>query len=145
MSSTPLTATSAALEARLAGCMASALTARAQMLPHDVTERLRVGRSQALDRARQVRLQISSAQTTVAMAAGGAAALGGFGAWWQRAASLTPLIVLVLGILMIENHTLREQVVAAAEIDALLLSDDLPPAAYSDPGFGEFLRNPPPP
>lgn len=145
MSRTPSTATAASLEARLAGCMASALTARAQMLPHDVTERLRVGRSQALDRARQARLQISGAQTVVAMSADGAAALGGFGAWWQRAASVTPLIVLVLGILMIENHSLREQVMVAAEIDALLLADDLPPAAYSDPGFGEFLRSPPAP
>jgi hypothetical protein len=24
-----------------------------------------------------------------------------------------------------------------------LLSDDLPPAAYNDPGFAEFLRTPP--
>ena len=30
----------------------------------------------------------------------------------------------------------------AAEIDALLLSDDLPPGAYADPGFVEFLKKP---
>jgi hypothetical protein len=34
---------------------------------------------------------------------------------------------------------------AAAEIDAQLLSDTLPPAAYSDPGFAEFLKNNPTP
>lgn len=55
-----------------------------------------------------------------------------------------PLIVLVAGLLAIEQWTMREQALAAAEIDATLLSDTLPPAAYSDPGFGEFLRSPPP-
>jgi hypothetical protein len=38
---------------------------------------------------------------------------------------------------------MQEQVDAAAEIDAALLADDLPPAAYSDPGFLAFLKNPP--
>ena len=33
---------------------------------------------------------------------------------------------------------------AAAEVDAALLADDLPPEAYTDPGFGEFLKAPPP-
>jgi Protein of unknown function (DUF3619) len=32
------------------------------------------------------------------------------------------------------------QVQAAADVDMALLSDDLPPAAYTDPGFEEFLR-----
>ena len=30
-----------------------------------------------------------------------------------------------------------------AEIDAALLADDLPPKAYSDAGFAEFLKTPP--
>jgi hypothetical protein len=29
-----------------------------------------------------------------------------------------------------------------AEIDSALLIDDLPPAAYADPGFLQFLKNP---
>ena len=28
----------------------------------------------------------------------------------------------------------------AAEVDAALLTDDLPPAAYTDPGFAQFLK-----
>lgn len=145
MSRTPLTASPASLESRLAARLASALTLRSEALPHDVNERLRVARSQALSRARLTRLQTSGAATVVGTSAGGDATLGGLASWWQRAASVMPLVVLVLGILMIDNHKLREQVVAAAEIDALLLSDALPPAAYSDPGFGEFLRSPPTP
>ncbi|MFP5445277.1 MAG: DUF3619 family protein, partial [Betaproteobacteria bacterium] len=27
-----------------------------------------------------------------------------------------------------------------AEVDAALLTDDLPPAAYADPGFVQFLK-----
>jgi hypothetical protein len=48
-------------------------------------------------------------------------------------------------LVAIDNGVTREQVVAAAEIDTQLLSDQLPPAAYSDPGFAEFLRSSPPP
>jgi hypothetical protein len=29
-----------------------------------------------------------------------------------------------------------------AEVDSALLIDDLPPAAYADPGFLQFLKNP---
>jgi len=27
-----------------------------------------------------------------------------------------------------------------AEVDSALLTDDLPPAAYTDPGFAQFLK-----
>ena len=64
--------------------------------------------------------------------------------WWQRAASFLPLVVLVMGLVAIDRWSVREQVLAAADIDAQLLSDNLPPAAYSDPGFAEFLRSTPP-
>jgi hypothetical protein len=55
-----------------------------------------------------------------------------------------PLIVLVAGLLLIQERMAFEQVEAAAEIDAVLLADDLPPEAYTDPGFGEFLKSSPP-
>ncbi|MBC7727039.1 MAG: DUF3619 family protein, partial [Microbacteriaceae bacterium] len=28
-----------------------------------------------------------------------------------------------------------------AEVDAAILTDDLPPSAYADPGFAQFLRS----
>ena len=34
------------------------------------------------------------------------------------------------------------EISTAAEIDAALLTDDLPPTAYSDAGFAEFLKTP---
>jgi hypothetical protein len=51
-----------------------------------------------------------------------------------------PLAVLVYGLVAIERAHDRAQIAAAAEVDAALLSDDLPPAAYTDPGFAEYLK-----
>jgi hypothetical protein len=132
-----------AIEARLAARLAGGLAIRAQLVPHDVSERLRVAREQAVARARQVRSVAAAGGVVVAVSPGGAATLGGFAPWWQRAASLVPLVVLVLGLMAIDHWAVREQVLAAAEIDAQLLSDNLPPDAYSDPGFAEFLRSDP--
>lgn len=134
------------IEHRLGARLAAALAEQAQALPHDLSERLRVARDGAVARAREVR------QPAVATAGGhavvsparGAAALGGFVPWWHRAASVLPLVLLVLGFVMVERFATFEQVQAAAEIDSMLLADDLPPDAYSDPGFAEFLRSPPP-
>ena len=136
-----------AVEARLAARLASSLTTRAELLPHDVSERLRFARERALSRAQQVRRAApvaASGANVVSMSARGAATLGGFVPWWQRAASFLPLVVLVMGLVAIDRWSVREQVLAAADIDAQLLSDNLPPAAYSDPGFAEFLRSTPP-
>ncbi len=132
---------SSSLEGRLASHLAGALTQRSQTLPHDISERLRFGREQAVAKAREARLRSSSGPAVVGVSLGGVATLGRLGLWWQRAASVLPLVVLVSGILMIERWNSQEQIQAAAEIDAQLLSDALPPAAYSDPGFAEFLKN----
>jgi hypothetical protein len=55
-----------------------------------------------------------------------------------------PLLLMVTGLIAIDQWTARERVLAAADIDAQLLTDSLPPTAYSDPGFVEYLRTAPP-
>ena len=134
-----------ALEARLAARMAGALTPSLDALSHDLTERLRFAREQALAGARAQRLAAQAGVRVLAVSSTGTAVLGGMASWLQRAAGVLPLLVLVAGLVAIDNRSTREQVVAAAEIDSQLLSDQLPPAAYSDPGFAEFLRSSPPP
>ena len=133
-----------ALEMRLAARMASTLTPGLEALPHDVTERLRFAREQALLAARSQRQAAPAGQAVVSVSPGGAAQLGGMTSWWQRVAAVLPLVLLVAGMIAIDNRSTREQVVAAAEIDTQLLADQLPPAAYSDPGFAEFIRSSPP-
>ena len=134
-----------ALEARLGLQLAGGLTARAERLPHDVTARLRFAREQALARAREARLASPEGAAVVSMPGAGVLLLGSFSPWLQRAASVLPLLVLLGGLMLIEQWSTRERVLAAAEIDTLLLVDALPPTAYSDPGFAEFLRSEPQP
>ena len=138
-----------AIEARLAARLSAALAERAEQLPHDILERLRVAREQVVARAGELRRRAPQARTApavvvVGVTAQGVALLGEPAPWWRRAASLLPLLVLVLGLVLIQRQADLEQVHAAAEVDSMLLADDLPPAAYTDPGFAEFLREPPP-
>jgi hypothetical protein len=57
---------------------------------------------------------------------------------------MLPFVALVAGLVLIQQLQVQEEIDAAAEIDADLLSDDVPPDAYSDPGFKEFLLMPGP-
>lgn len=132
-----------ALEARIGARIATGLALRAAEVPHDISERLRVARQQAVARARRPEARLAPASVLAGRTAGGAAVLGGPSPWWFKLAAGLPLLVLMLGLLGIGQLTQHEQVLAAAEIDAELLADDLPPAAYADPGFSEFLKAPP--
>jgi len=135
-----------ALEARLGLRLAGSLNATTASLPPDVAERLRFAREQALARARDVqRAACAGDRTTVGISASGALLLGGFRPWLQRAAAFLPLLLLLAGLMLIRQWQVREQVLAAADIDSLLLADTLPPTAYSDPGFAEYLRSDPQP
>lgn len=142
MTKTRLPQDAEALELRFAGRLAAGLTERAVATPHDISERLRFAREQALARARESR-RVQSAPVLVA-AGNGSAVLGAPPSWWHRVASVLPLVVLAVGLLLINERIAQEQVHAAAEIDAVLLADDLPPEAYSDPGFAEYLKTPQP-
>ncbi len=126
-----------AIETRYALRVAARLTEQTHSLPHDVIERLRFARERALERARQVALRSAASVTG---SAGGTLTLGGETGWWWRVASLAPVLALVAGLVLIQQQNDSEQTRLAADIDAALLADDLPPAAYTDAGFAEFLR-----
>ncbi len=130
------------IESRFAATVASGLSVGAEQLPTDVATRLRFAREQALARAGQ-RRELALGAAVVGISSRGLATLGWSGSvpWWQRAASALPLLALVGGLLMIDHWTMREQVVAAADFDTQLLADDLPPSAYTDPGFAEYLKS----
>lgn len=123
--------------------VAASLSEANDTLPHDISERLRVARDQAMLRARsaraaQVQLAPKTVQNTVQM--GATLALGGGPSpRWLKFASVLPLLMLVLGLALIQQSQWYQQINASAEVDTALLSDHLPPAAYSDPGFTEFL------
>jgi hypothetical protein len=134
------------LQERFARRVAGALTELQVAQPRrDVEERLRVAREQALILApRTSAVQRRAGADGLVGGAGGAAILGRSGdvqaPWWLRLSSLVPLAVLLLGLVLIDDRYTQSQIEAAAEVDAAILADDLPPEAYGDPGFVEYLK-----
>jgi Protein of unknown function (DUF3619) len=133
-----------ALEDRAGRRLAALLTEQQALeLRADIDERLRVARDQALARAREAR-RLSSAPSAMTVGGGTAALAGGPDGdtpWWLRLSSLLPLALLLAGMLWIDRQYTLSQIEAAVEVDAAILADDLPPEAYSDPGFAEFLKS----
>ena len=124
--------------------IAAQLNAASLELPHDISERLRAARTRAI--AARLKPQ-TRLQTSTAVIPQNGAALLNFGGdeglnIWSRLASLLPLIALVAGLALIQNIMDDDRANELAEIDSALLVDDLPPAAYADPGFLQFLKNP---
>jgi len=161
-----------ALEARFALRLSARLDQGAQLVPHDISERLRVAREQAMRAAREARTAAAPVVVQAPVLVGasvaglsGAGVGGGVGSvsgewsesryardtrhgrrlddnptsWGWRLASALPVVALLAGLWGIHSYYQQEQVQAATEVDMALLTDDLPPAAYSDPGFAEFL------
>lgn len=113
-------------------------------LPYDISERLRAGREQALARRKKPVLVHTHQPAVVLVPSGGAAALGGRGeggGWWQSLLAAIPALALAVGLVMINTAQNEYGTAEVAEVDAALLTDDLPPEAYADPGFVQFLKN----
>jgi hypothetical protein len=60
--------------------------------------------------------------------------------WLGRLSSGLALLVLVVGMLGISEAQNELRARELAEVDLALLTDDLPPAAFADPGFLQFLQ-----
>ena len=130
-----------AMQARFALRVTAGLTERSADLGPDLTERLRFAREKALAHARAARP--AEAVSQVGASRGGAAILGRDGSgWWLKFASVLPVFALAAGLFLIQRWQDDIQISTAAEVDAALLADDLPPRAYSDAGFAEFLKTP---
>lgn len=115
--------------------LAARLSVGNQELSHDIGERLRVARAQAVA-ARKQAPQLRTAPEVVQ--SGSTLTLGG--GWWTRIGSVVPLIALVAGLITISVMQDDDRVSELAEVDSALLTGDLPPAAYTDPGFAQFLK-----
>lgn len=123
----------------LGRAVARRLSEGADDLPHDISERLKVARSQALAKRKIVSVQTAAS----VVQSGGEAALSfgeSDGGWMNRIASLLPLLALVAGLVSIAVLQDDVRTSEVAEVDSELLTDDLPPAAYTDPGFAQYLR-----
>ena len=129
------------LQERFARKAVSYLTHSTADLPHDITERLRAARFQAL-----AKRKIATHQTAVTVVSQGPFAgltWGGDEAsgWWTRVGMIVPLIVLLAGLITINVVQSNNRAQEVAEVDLALLTDALPPEAFSDPGFVQFLKS----
>jgi len=124
---------------RFGRSVAARLSASTDELPHEISERLKAARMLALTKRNVLRLQTASAVSgsngTATLNLG--TELNGFMTWL---ASCLPLIALVGGLLAITLVQEEKRTNELAEVDVELLTDELPPAAYTDPGFAQFLR-----
>ncbi len=127
------------LQERFALRLTARLSEAVGDIPYDISERLRAARMQALG-ARKLAVR----QTASSVNRSGAAATLTFGdehlSWWGRFAAVLPLMALVFGLIAINFIQDDTRANELAEIDSALLTDELPPMAYADPGFSQFLR-----
>ena len=111
-------------------------------LPHDITERLRAARMQAIAQRKPEPIRVMLPQ----LASAGGPSLGHSNEGlnlWSRMASALPLIALLFGLAAIHVFQNELRTNEIAQLDAELLIDDLPPSAYTDPGFLVFLKSNP--
>ena len=124
---------------RFAFRIASSLSAGSNDLPYEVTERLRAARVQAVARRKG-----AAAQPQLASQGGGALGLVMLG--WRgsplggQIIGAVALAVLAVGLFVIDGVQSEQRAQELAEIDAAILTDDLPPSAYADPGFAHFVK-----
>ncbi len=128
----------AAHQDRLGRNIAARLSDATLELPNDISERLKAARMQALAKRNVIKLQTATSVNVQ----GGSATLnaGGFsGGLWSGLGAVIPLLALVAGLLTIAVVQEKQRTNEIADVDVELLTDDLPPAAYTDPGFAHFL------
>lgn len=119
--------------------IATRLEQGSQELPHDISERLRAARVRAISQRKR---EAGVAMVLPQFAAVGIGQQFGQGpGLWSRLASGLPVLVLVAGLVCIQALEADRRANEVAEVDAALLADDLPPAAYADAGFVQFLKS----
>lgn len=106
--------------------------------PYAISERLRAARTRAVLHRKRAFAPLRLAHE---MTVGGKTlTLPSSTRWWGRLAGWLPMVGLVVGLVVIQTVQNDQRASELAEIDAALLTDDLPPAAYTDPGFAHFLK-----
>ena len=118
---------------------AALLSHGAQTLPAGIKSRLHAARMKALSARKPEKVH---AQKPVFAGIAGNWGSGN-SSIWDTVGWVAPLVVLVFGLIGIAQWQDDSRINDIAEVDAALLSDDVPPDAYADSGFMAFLKNGP--
>ena len=125
-----------AREVNFAYKIRNALNERLDVLPTSTTDRLANARLMALAVKRPSHTPRSIPFTVLA---------GGFGgfvqrsSWFNRVGLIIPLIALIAGLSGMYHSEQQQRLNETADIDAAVLSDELPLNAYLDHGFSAYL------
>jgi len=115
-----------------------ALNERLDDLPDSVTARLAHARSVAVSRKKQeAPVRVAIFEKAFAGITGSAS---GHSSWFGRLGLGLPALVLAVGLMGIVHYEQQHQIRETAAIDMAVLSDELPPAAYTDIGFNAYLE-----
>jgi hypothetical protein len=112
-----------------------ALNENLDNLPASTTDRLAAARAQALARKKADAPVRASAPQRAAFDLGALFSMQ----WVARAAVVAPLLAMVAGMVGVYQYEREQRVAELAELDAAVLSDDLPLTAYTDHGFNAYL------
>ena len=118
---------------------AALLNQGTQSIPQPIKDRLYAARMKALSLRKPEKVFIQKpvlVGTTRSWTSGSSGVWDTFG--W-----IAPLVILVFGLVGIAQWQDDSRINDIAEVDAALLSDDVPPDAYADSGFMAFLKNGP--
>ncbi len=114
-----------------------ALNERLDDLPASTTDRLAQARQMALAR-KKAHVEVRVAKTELATAGAGGFFNQQF-SWLGRMSLALPMLVLVAGMVGIYQYEKQQRIEEIAELDAAVLSDELPLSAYLDHGFNAYL------
>jgi hypothetical protein len=111
-----------------------ALNAQLDELPASTADRLASARKLAISR-KKAHAPVKVSQRVLA---------GNFGSFFSfsslgRAGVVIPLLALVAGLSGIYQYEQEQRIAEIAELDAAVLSDELPLTAYLDHGFNAYL------
>ncbi|MCT9118677.1 DUF3619 family protein [Cupriavidus gilardii] len=128
---------------RLARQITAMLDASANQVPDDIAARLAAARRVALSRRR-----VEAPQTSPRLATTGPSLHGDvrrsmrpLGDWVCRLGLVWTLVALAGGLAGIYQWQQQQRIEELADVDAAMLLDELPPAAYADEGFHVFLKH----
>lgn len=118
----------------------------ATALPHDVSERLRIARQQAVAKASLMQKRASAQpQEELAYSAQLSSASSTrppkSSKMWLGLGSAIPLLSLVVGLVYLSGFHSQQWLNEISRIDTALLADELPPDAFTDPGFLAYLKS----
>ena len=109
-------------------------------LPKEIKDRLYAARMKAISLKKPEKAR---AQKRALVSSTGTWGSGSSNGIWDTIGWMAPLAVLVFGLIGIAQWQDDSRINDIAEVDAALLTDDVPPDAYADSGFMAFLKNGP--